>query len=159
MNLVKRLWCRVRTNDHATNYLQARLGCPTRVLADLMKVDSTQEIARRNDPCGIAPTPYIAVLAFDGDKMGVAFNHSAHQGSGDITALSRKLSEFALENVARVIDEHYGYLVYAGGDDVLAIIPSRYAIDCARAFERLCRRLAQATAVGRRRARGVHPRR
>lgn len=44
---------------------------------------------------------------------------------------SRRLSEFALNYVRRVVeDEYYGKLIYAGGDDVLAFLPVEKAVDC-----------------------------
>lgn len=45
---------------------------------------------------------------------------------------SRKLSEFALEKVRKIVEEdYYGKLIYAGGDDVLAFLPVDEALNCA----------------------------
>lgn len=45
---------------------------------------------------------------------------------------SRKLSEFALNKVREIVEtKHYGKLIYAGGDDVLAFLPVEDAVDCA----------------------------
>lgn len=44
--------------------------------------------------------------------------------------LSRKMSEFALNDVRCVIEQNYGALVYAGGDDVLALLPIEYLLQC-----------------------------
>jgi CRISPR-associated protein Cmr2 len=45
---------------------------------------------------------------------------------------SRKLSEFALNTVRDFVEtKHYGKLIYAGGDDVLAFLPVDEALDCA----------------------------
>jgi len=47
-------------------------------------------------------------------------------------AFSRRLSIFALERVREVVEvEHYGKLVYAGGDDILAFLPVDYVLSCA----------------------------
>ncbi len=47
-------------------------------------------------------------------------------------AFSRKLSIFALEKVKKIVEEeHYGKLVYAGGDDILAFVPVGKALKCA----------------------------
>lgn len=44
---------------------------------------------------------------------------------------SRRLSEFALNDVRRIVEEkYYGKLIYAGGDDVLAFLPVENALDC-----------------------------
>lgn len=46
--------------------------------------------------------------------------------------LSRKISTFALQEVRRIVEEtHYGKLVYAGGDDVLALLPVEEVLECA----------------------------
>ncbi|TCO63545.1 type III-B CRISPR-associated protein Cas10/Cmr2 [Caldanaerobacter subterraneus] len=46
--------------------------------------------------------------------------------------LSRKISTFALQEVRRIVEEkHYGKLVYAGGDDVLALLPVEEVLGCA----------------------------
>jgi len=58
---------------------------------------------------------------------------SAHPNSPSIhQAFSRKLSLFALENVKKIVeDDHWGKLVYAGGDDVLAFLPTEEVLKCA----------------------------
>jgi CRISPR-associated protein Cmr2 len=78
------------------------------------------------------PSPYLAVLAADGDKMGEALAHldSAKQHRD----FSQRLAGFA--SAARQIVEaaHRGVLVYAGGDDVLAFVPVNHCLKCARAL-------------------------
>jgi CRISPR-associated protein Cmr2 len=58
---------------------------------------------------------------------------SKHPTSPSIhQAFSRKLSYFALEEVRKIVeDEHYGKLVYSGGDDVLALLPIEEVLKCA----------------------------
>jgi len=52
-------------------------------------------------------------------------------------AFSKRLSRFALEKVRKIVeDEHYGKLVYAGGDDVLAFLPIEEVLDCAYKIQR-----------------------
>jgi len=47
-------------------------------------------------------------------------------------AFSRKLSQFALEKVRKIVEyHHYGKLIYAGGDDILAFLPIEEVLDCA----------------------------
>lgn len=46
-------------------------------------------------------------------------------------ALSEALSNFASHFVPEIVKQHEGSLVYAGGDDVLALLPTACAIDCA----------------------------
>lgn len=46
-------------------------------------------------------------------------------------ALSEALANFALRVVPEVVRRHHGTLIYAGGDDVLALLPTSTALDCA----------------------------
>lgn len=47
-------------------------------------------------------------------------------------SFSRRLSNFAINEVRKIVeDEHYGKLVYAGGDDVLALLPIEEVLKCA----------------------------
>jgi len=46
-------------------------------------------------------------------------------------AFSRKLSQFALEEVREIVEKHYGMLIYAGGDDILAFLPVEDVLKCA----------------------------
>ncbi len=75
------------------------------------------------------PFPYYAILVADGDKMGLALDKftlsAGHQ------QFSAQLSNFALE-AKSVVEKHQGYCVYAGGDDVVAFLPVKTAILCAR---------------------------
>jgi len=58
---------------------------------------------------------------------------SRHPTSPSIhQAFSRKLSQFALEEVRKIVeDDHYGKLIYAGGDDILAFLPIEEVLKCA----------------------------
>jgi CRISPR-associated protein Cmr2 len=47
-------------------------------------------------------------------------------------AFSRRLSNFSLNIVRKIVEEeHYGKLVYSGGDDVLALLPVDQVLTCA----------------------------
>jgi len=47
-------------------------------------------------------------------------------------AISEALANFALYVVPSIIHRYHGTLIYAGGDDVLAILPTAEAVACAR---------------------------
>ncbi|MCX7719159.1 MAG: type III-B CRISPR-associated protein Cas10/Cmr2 [Candidatus Sumerlaeaceae bacterium] len=74
------------------------------------------------------PEPYLAVLAADGDKMGAALSKlespQAHRN------FSRALSAFA-DTAREIVQNHYGCTIYAGGDDVLALVPVDQVLECA----------------------------
>ncbi|MEO0176078.1 MAG: type III-B CRISPR-associated protein Cas10/Cmr2 [candidate division WOR-3 bacterium] len=63
---------------------------------------------------------------------------SPHPTSPSIhQAFSRRLSTFALESVRKIVEEeHYGKLVYAGGDDVLALLPIEDVLNCAKDLQK-----------------------
>ncbi|MFQ3640357.1 MAG: type III-B CRISPR-associated protein Cas10/Cmr2, partial [Chloracidobacterium sp.] len=75
------------------------------------------------------PSPYLAVLVADGDRVGAAIaalaSPDAHRD------FSENLSGFA-KQVHTIVNANRGVLVYAGGDDVLAFLPVDKCLDCAR---------------------------
>ncbi len=90
-------------------------------------------LARFLEKLGVStPLPYYAILVADGDKMGKAIEYQTtfegHQ------SLSRALDQFSQSVRTTVETNHGGELVYAGGDDVLALVPLHQAVDCARAL-------------------------
>lgn len=71
---------------------------------------------------------YIAVIAMDGDRMGESLSSFANED--DHRNFSSALARFA-GNVNDVVKEYDGYLIYDGGDDVLAVVSARNVLDCA----------------------------
>lgn len=75
------------------------------------------------------PFPYLAIVKADGDKMGKAISTlttiEGHQKfSADLAAFACKARE--------IVEAHDGACVYAGGDDVLALLPLETCLPCAR---------------------------
>jgi CRISPR-associated protein Cmr2 len=70
-------------------------------------------------------SPFYAVLMMDGDSLGSQM--SDHHKS---EAISKSLNSFT-KGVAKVVEKQSGFLVYAGGDDVLALLPLEQALKCA----------------------------
>lgn len=79
---------------------------------------------------------YLAVLHMDGDRMGRRL--SQLQTADDHRAFSSQLAEFAETTVPEIIHKQRGKgkLVYAGGDDVLALLPLQVVLPCADAIRR-----------------------
>lgn len=77
----------------------------------------------------LEPTPYLAFIAADGDRMGGTISElsemRAHQ------EFSRQLSAFAAQ-AREIVGAHRGVLVYSGGDDVLAFAPVDQCLSLAR---------------------------
>ena len=131
MNLIKRIWCQVDDVESGKNYLASNLVFRERSIAEALRVPDLPSIAKRNtDPA----VPYVAVLAFDGDHMGELVDKQKEDGAGGIRRISEALSDFALgglDGVPGIIEAYDGHLIYAGGDDVLAVLPSSKAVACA----------------------------
>jgi len=80
------------------------------------------------------PDPYFALLVADGDRLGNALD--AVTSPTDHQEATRCLEVFATR-AAEVVAEYGGQAVYAGGDDVLALLPTHSALSCARALREL----------------------
>lgn len=98
---------------------------------------------------------YLAILHMDGDQMGNALGTlktlEQHQ------EFSRVLAEFADRQVEPIISDicwredgspGAGVLVYAGGDDVLALLPLSKAIHCAQELRKAFENTAQKALPG-----------
>ena len=80
----------------------------------------------RNGSLGPPPSFYALLLA-DGDRLGRLLGRL-----GD-DKVSEALGAFT-SGVRDVVKEHHGVTVYAGGDDVLAMLPMPTALACAQAL-------------------------
>ena len=78
-------------------------------------------------------SPYYAVLLADGDNMGKAIEEQIKNDKPieQHRHISSALSTFAQE-VSKIVSKHEGSLVYAGGDDVLALVPLHTILECAK---------------------------
>ena len=83
------------------------------------------------------PPTYYALLHMDGDDMGSYFR--GEDDKGDLAwgkgadryrAISGRLTRFA-GMVRGIVERDDGELIYAGGDDVLALLPAREVVRCA----------------------------
>ncbi len=146
VNLVKKVW-------HT-----AYLGHPQQqwnlIVGKAVNFKSIPDIA--------GPKKYFAVLALDGDEMGKWIGGEKTPAfSAQLSGAARKyfeannikldgikrplspayhaqfseaLSNFALYLVRPIVESFGGQLIYAGGDDVLAMLPAAAAFDCAAAL-------------------------
>ena len=77
------------------------------------------------------PVPYAAILKADGDRMGALLSKATT--ADESRNISRALHQFA-SAVRKKVREHRGHVIYAGGDDVLAMVPLENAVPCAKAL-------------------------
>ena len=72
------------------------------------------------------PSTFYALLLADGDRLGKLVSESGSVVVSDaLASFTRKVPE--------TVAQHHGVTVYAGGDDVLAMLPLRDALNCAAA--------------------------
>ena len=74
------------------------------------------------------PSPFYALLIMDGDSLGVQMGDKDKQ-----EGISNALNKFT-NAVQEIVQQHNGLLIYAGGDDVLAMLPQEYALPCSIAI-------------------------
>ncbi|MCK4494657.1 MAG: type III-B CRISPR-associated protein Cas10/Cmr2 [Methylococcales bacterium] len=93
-------------------------------------------------------SPFYAVLMMDGDSLGTQMSVEKKQKT-----ITNGLEKFT-QGVGKIIKRHNGFLIYAGGDDVLAILPLEDALDCALAvrqdYEKIFKDLNQKAATNER---------
>jgi CRISPR-associated protein Cmr2 len=98
--------------------------------------NAKQELRRFLDPVigkDKEPLPYYALLLADGDFIGKAID--AQDNIGDHQALSAQLADFAANAVRIIESERQGSLIYAGGDDVLALVGVHKVLEYASRLE------------------------
>lgn len=77
------------------------------------------------------PAPYYALLLMDGDSLG---KHMSDPAKREL--ISKALNIFT-DGVQKIVEEeHSGFLIYAGGDDVLALLTLDAALPCAQALRK-----------------------
>ncbi|MGX2040916.1 type III-B CRISPR-associated protein Cas10/Cmr2 [Methylocaldum sp. MU1018] len=92
-----------------------------RVIKSLTALQKTDDLG--------PPAPYYALLLMDGDSLG------KHMSDSDKRELiSAALNAFTGSVQDIVEQKHSGFLIYAGGDDVLALLTPDAALPCAEAL-------------------------
>lgn len=77
------------------------------------------------------PVPYAVLLKADGDRMGELLGKA--KTAQQSRQISQALHGFA-QSVRGMVRQYRGHAIYAGGDDVLALLPLESAVDCAAAL-------------------------
>lgn len=92
--------------------------------------DAVGALLGRRGPRLPAPVPYVACLVADGDRLG---RFLSALDDGALEPASSALCAFSTGTL-RIVDAHHGLPIYAGGDDVLALLPVATALACAEAL-------------------------
>ncbi len=88
------------------------------------------------------PPRYYAILAMDGDHIGkwLAGDFCDNDHPHDETyyrSLSTGLRDYAAKQVVPLVEKHQGEMVYAGGDDLLALLPLQEVMACAQQLRKV----------------------
>ncbi len=132
---------------------EGETAVPDPVWNDIQRAKKEKELG--------SPPSYYAVLMIDGDHMGgwlrgdnspkvreilhprlreyfdqrpeakAGLEARRPVGPALHAAISEALANFALDFVPEIVERHKGRLIYAGGDDVLALLPTQTALACA----------------------------
>lgn len=108
----------------------AEKDIPGKIADKIARADTTLRALYR--AAGFRPSKYFAALMMDGDHMGSFFGKADEAQAQD---LSERVSKFAREQAKQIVNENFGRLVYAGGDDVLALLPLANVLKCARELQ------------------------
>jgi len=87
-------------------------------------------LIRTPNPPLSPPSPYYALLLMDGDSLGQQMSFPERR-----ELISDALNDFTGSVQAIVEQQYSGFLVYAGGDDVLALLTLDDALPCADALQ------------------------
>lgn len=93
---------------------------------DRARAELVDLLRKVNGSVGSAAPVYYAFLLADGDRLG----EQVARAGGDAGKVSAALSAFGRE-VDGIVRKYHGVTVYAGGDDVLAMLPVPDALRCA----------------------------
>lgn len=99
----------------------------TKFYPDRNSIGEFESILRSLELSDKSPTPFYAVLMMDGDSLGMQMSSLSNQDK-----IAKSLNLFTAD-VPKVVQKHNGFLIYAGGDDVLALLPLEDALQCALA--------------------------
>ena len=84
-----------------------------------------QSLKKLGKEVGGDAKPYYALLLMDGDRLGELLRQLREE------KVSKALDQF-VKQVSKIVECNNGVTIYAGGDDVLAMLPATQAIQCAR---------------------------
>nr|UXE44329.1 hypothetical protein Hi04_10k_c2089_00017 [uncultured bacterium] len=115
-------------------------------MEDPREVKAVRELQGRYDERDIPEAdPYYAILLSDGDSMGKLI--STKNSPEEHIELSEKLAAFA-DKVGAIVEEHSGHKIYAGGDDVLALLPVHTCVACAAKLSQTFQCVGSTLSVG-----------
>jgi len=124
----KKQWKAIDGNVFFQNVLENK-----KVYSDVVQAEKTiAALKALTSDIELSPvSPFYAILMMDGDSLGKHMSDTDKEKQKEKQqAITSGLAEFTSE-VAKTVYNNNGFLVYAGGDDVLAVLPLEDALRCA----------------------------
>ena len=113
-------------NYYHPGFLANARRAPLRSDGDALRPKLVEQLREINQAAESSPPVYFAFLLADGDQLG----KQIAAAGGEAGKVSQALSAFG-KKVDGIVSKHHGVTVYAGGDDVLAMLPVPGALPCA----------------------------
>lgn len=107
----------LNSNALFSHVLENKKECPNSNAARQMK-DAIKKLAQPT-----LPAPFYAILLMDGDSLGELLRESGAKVSNALDCFTKQVPD--------IVYKRNGFLIYAGGDDVLALLPLEDALQCA----------------------------
>ncbi|WP_261887464.1 type III-B CRISPR-associated protein Cas10/Cmr2 [Vibrio aerogenes] len=108
--------------------LRQQQKCVSERLTQLNRLKN--ELLKRDDTAGFsAPESYYAVVALDADKLGRFISKKSHEDNTE-RKISSALQSYTTQ-AQQTVKKHHGFLIYAGGEDLVALLPGADALNCA----------------------------
>lgn len=126
--------------DNMGGWLRGDHSPKVREIMHLELVSYYERLARRSE-----------CPAEDRRRVEEGLNARRPVGPALHAAISEALANFALHFVPHIVEQHSGTLIYAGGDDVLALLPAQTALACASQLRETFRKNWERDAGGRER--------
>ncbi len=121
----------VYRETYAPERLEASYGKPPQQPREVVAtLETLYSEANKSKIRPSAPSPYYALLVMDGDGMGEHIR--ACKNETQHCELSERLAKFTKRARKEIVLPPEGFLVYGGGDDVLALVPLQYVMDIAQ---------------------------
>jgi len=132
VTLVKRLWHRVYLSKEGNGGFKVSKDLPIPSTFQTAIHDPDKDVDDEIDEPEDDKKHYFALLLMDGDEMGkwLSGDKNLKIEAGAHCGFSTALSGFALQQARVIVSKHDGCLIYAGGDDVLALLPADTALAC-----------------------------
>jgi len=88
-----------------------------------------------DDAIELERTPPLTIIRADADHLGEKLGKAMQQDLQQAQRLSKLLAENVMSRVVKAVEAQYqGYVIFAGGDECLALVPAIHTLDAAESI-------------------------